>query len=286
MKQLLLICATTQRMKPRIFPHVSALALAVALGANTASAAVIATADFEDNTIGSIVGEGGGSGWTSNWSSATTANVVSGGLSYSNGSVASNGGSHAMEIIPGTAVSTPALERSLSTQTVTLYMSFLWRDSANNDSPTASTDFTQVGFDPSATDGNPNLSFLRNSGNLLVRAGGAGGADSGVDANIGTTYMIVLKATRVGGANYTGELWVNPSSLTEGSPDATIGDTGIGNIGTFLVRTANHEDGDAFQIDNIRVGTEWSDVVLAVPEPSAALLGGLGILTLLRRRRA
>jgi len=274
-------------MKPRILPHVSALALAVALGANSASAAVIASADFEDNTLGTIVGQAGGSGWTNTWSAAAaSANVVSGGLSYSNGSVASSGGSHAIEIISGTgSVLNSALQRSFSTQTVTLYMSFLWQDSANNESPTASGDFTQVGFDNASTDGNPNLSFLRNNGNLTLRNGTGGGVDTGLDGSIGTTYMIVVKATK-GATYYTADMWVNPTSLTEVAPLASnTANSGINDIGTFLVRTAFMETSDAFQIDNIRIGTEWSDVVLAVPEPSAALLGGLGTLMLLRRRR-
>lgn len=227
------------------------------------SAAPIASSDFEDNATGSISGQGGGMGWTNTWNvnaDITAAQVVNANLTYANGEVASDGGSHALEVIPGTDL-TPAFKRLFTTQTGNVYMSFLWRDSVNNDSPTAS-DFTQVGFDPATDDGNPNLSFLRNNGNLLIRSGSStGGSDSGVDGNIGTTYMIVIQATRVGGENYTAKLWVNPSSLTEGAPDATSGDTGIGNIGTFLVRTAFHEAGDAFQIDNILIGTNWSDVV-------------------------
>lgn len=37
--------------------------------------------------------------------------------------------------------------------------------------------------------------------------------------------------------------------------------------------------------DEIRIGTTFDSVVLAIPEPSTALLGGIGMLFLLRRRR-
>jgi hypothetical protein len=43
--------------------------------------------------------------------------------------------------------------------------------------------------------------------------------------------------------------------------------------------------GDAQTLDNFVVGTTMLDVD-AIPEPSSTLLGGLGMLGLLRRRRA
>ena len=59
--------------------------------------------------------------------------------------------------------------------------------------------------------------------------------------------------------------------------------TGISNIGEFVSRVAFGEVGDAYQVDNIRIGTEWSDVV--IPEPSAPMLMGLAALGLALRRR-
>lgn len=37
--------------------------------------------------------------------------------------------------------------------------------------------------------------------------------------------------------------------------------------------------------DEIRIGESLDDVVVPIPEPTTALLGGLGTLLLLRRRR-
>ena len=95
--------------------------------------------------------------------------------------------------------------------------------------------------------------------------------------------MIVLKATVGGGGDYDADLWVNPSSLTEVASDVAASDSGITSIGTFLSRVAFSEVGDAYQIDNIRIGDTWEDVV--IPEPSIAVLIGLAGLGLLRRQR-
>lgn len=57
-------------------------------------------------------------------------------------------------------------------------------------------------------------------------------------------------------------------------------------VASHLVLWSNGGGGNG-ELDAIRIGTTWEDVtgVTLVPEPSAALLGGLGLLALLRRRR-
>jgi len=52
----------------------------------------------------------------------------------------------------------------------------------------------------------------------------------------------------------------------------------------FLQFTIN--GGPTAQFDDFRLGTEITDVVNVIPEPRVALLGSLGLLALLRRRRS
>ena len=213
--------------------------LATLLACPVGKGAIIATAGFEDNTIGAIAGQGGGSGWTNNWSTSVGAEIVNASLSYSNGPVVSNGGSQAVNVVTGTAITDAVLERKFATQNGDVYMSFLWRDSVNDTAPATGDDFAQIGFDPATDNGNPNLSFLRQANNLGLRTGTSGRSDSGVNSAVGTTFMIVLKATSTGG-NYNADLWVNPSSLTEVASDVSANNAGIANIGTFLGRVAVH----------------------------------------------
>lgn len=62
--------------------------------------------------------------------------------------------------------------------------------------------------------------------------------------------------------------------------------TGVDNTFTNLQLKVGGPNGNYPAIDEIRVGETWADVTGVIPEPSSALLGGLGLLALLRRRRA
>jgi hypothetical protein len=81
---------------------------------------------------------------------------------------------------------------------------------------------------------------------------------------------------------YTSPAAAGVTSLASvGSPSATISPT-VANGGNLFFRWSGADVGgsgsrDEFALDNISI--------TAVPEPSAALLGGLGLLALLRRRR-
>lgn len=273
-------------------------AVAAALSGGVTQAALIATESFEDYAPGDgLDGKSGGSGsWSGSWSAASGAantSVVSGGLSFSSGDVAHNGGSVALQTQYGSEDITDGLyHRPLPTQTDTLYMSLLFRDTVNDDETGSgdlggADDFVQWGFDNN-TD-NPNASILRRNGALQARSGTTNGDDSGFNAMVGQTFLLVFKAEKSTGATEYDEvsLFVNPNSTVEpGTPDALdSGDSGVSSVSNFVARSAFHEDGDTFVIDDIRIGTTFGDVV--VPEPSAlvlAVLASLALFLATRRR--
>jgi MYXO-CTERM domain-containing protein len=98
-----------------------------------------------------------------------------------------------------------------------------------------------------------------------------------------TAYTILMRYDFVAGAlNDTGALFVNPTTADGSGDTAYVAATITGTDATTISSVSLRQGGSTTApggvvIDNI--------VVSSIPEPSAALLGGLGLLALLRRRR-
>ena len=117
---------------------------------------------------------------------------------------------------------------------------------------------------------------------VIEHRGGAGQISSGVDAVVGETALLVVKAEFLAG-NDRFTFYVNP---TVGGPEPSGGavktDLDLGVVtGVTLYSTGAHD------VDEIRIGTTYADVVpptgdgSAVPLPGVAwagmaLLGGVG----------
>ena len=74
-----------------------------------------------------------------------------------------------------------------------------------------------------------------------------------------------------------------------GSPSIstfTLRNGGAQAINAFMVATSQVASATTSYIDDIYIDTTGFNAISPVPEPSAVLIGGLGMLTLLRRRRA
>lgn len=110
---------------------------------------------------------------------------------------------------------------------------------------------------------------------------------SGTSFDIGTsaaTYLIAGQIDWVASGNDTMTLY-NITDVTSISAPAAFA-TLTQDFDQSQFDTISFESRQIAVVDEIRFGTSWSDVGLSiVPEPSAALLGGLGTLLLLRRRK-
>jgi hypothetical protein len=244
--------------------YVVVFALAVCLGTAPASAELIFGDNFETYTTGDLNGQNGAmSGATGTWGAAYTANavidVVAGGLAYSNGAISIDGGTQHAVINNFNADS--LLSRPFTSQSGTIYFSFLFRPVSG----VSSDEFVQFMMNNDTASATSAAVIMRD--HFEARGTAASGSPPSPDSPVvpvaGTTYLLVGKVSKVASTNYNRvELFVNPSSLTETSADATATtNIGVGSLGFFTVRTANLAAGDMYQFDALRVGTTWGDVV-------------------------
>jgi hypothetical protein len=85
--------------------------------------------------------------------------------------------------------------------------------------------------------------------------------------------------------NDTLTVWLNPDFGVEaGSQTANRTTTFTGNFSFDNIRLREGGAGNGWNFSNISVATTPTEIGF-VPEPSAVLLGGIGLLCLLRRRR-
>lgn len=129
--------------------------------------------------------------------------------------------------------------------------------------------------------------YIKSSGAGFVMALGTSSGTSGLiygstELNFTTPYTLLARYDFVAGAaNDTGALFINPTT-DDGSGDApyvpaTTTGTDATVIGGIGLRQGTASTAPTVIVDNL---------VVSIPEPSTALLGTLGLLGLLRRRRS
>ncbi len=134
-------------------------------------------------------------------------------------------------------------------------------------------------FDWGATNlGGPAFTSVDVSGDSLVNSN-----DGGVIASA-TTYLIVGHAQwgADGAANDIVTLYMPDTDMNIGT--AVARSEGVLDQSDFSLINTNHGNGVVSRWDEIRIGDSYASVT-PVPEPSAALLSGLGVMMLLRRRK-
>lgn len=242
----------------------NALTCAALLGSAALSqAAVLVSEDFS-YANGSLNGQSGGTGFSNAWTSTTN---VSGGVAT------------------GNASSTRTLSTSFGT-TGTVWVSFDW---GYTSTPSEGASFGGLTFYA----GTGPESEKQLVGNTWPGVGhdrwGTNGATISLVSSVGMkTGVAKITLGGEGANNDMIQVWVGATGSpvdVSGAALLTASGRDLENIDGIRINGQDFSGDPGAGFDNLLIGTTMLDVD-AVPEPSAALLGGLGMLALLRRRRA
>lgn len=126
--------------------------------------------------------------------------------------------------------------------------------------------------------------YIRSSGTGFVMALGtsSGAATYGTTVlDFNTAYTLLVRYDIIAGTtNDTGALFINPANELGIGDTAYVAATTVGTDAT-LINSVSLRQGTATSAPGVTIDS----ITVLVPEPSSALLGALGILGLLRRRR-
>ncbi|MGA0900777.1 MAG: hypothetical protein ACO3SO_10260 [Luteolibacter sp.] len=155
-------------------------------------------------------------------------------------------------------------------------------------------------FDLAVEQGGRNIGLgITAGGDLTAFAGGSGSFNQTVGAlTEGVDHLVIVRMENnlpaIGGLDRI-SVWLDPTDLSSlGGANIVQEETNVyvGNNSSFQfdlldINALIGNTGDSIYFDEFRLGDNLADVTpfITIPEPSAALLGGLGALLLLRRRR-
>jgi fibronectin-binding autotransporter adhesin len=271
---------------------------ALLASASIASASIIASESFESYSPGAIAGQNGGTGWAAAWTETAAGNpsknvvdttssplvfVIPGGQTI-------DGATRAVEFqMPGTSTA-GLLQRQLSSPlSQTYYVAYLVRyvGSAGGTWAGGNNTFTlHLGTDATTTSTTLNFGLRGDTGgggtaNEFVMRVGTGapvaGASTGGQLTNDTTYYLVCQYNWGGSGFTSAKMWLNPtlSDITDtpgGDASLTFASP-IAATAYVFYRATVWENNDIVQVDELKIGTDWVDVVppLGPPVPQVSV---------------
>jgi trimeric autotransporter adhesin len=260
------------KMNTKIKIGAMAAALLAAM-ATSLSAASLLNDSFNSYTDGNLVGQGG---WTQVGSStALPMQVNSGVVSMAQGSAQDADSDFSSSVTSGS-----------------IYYSLTINYSAKNGTADYGVAITDGG---SSSFGGRLYAKSSGSGYVLAIAGSSTAPTVfGAELSFNTSYSIVVRYDIVAGAtNDTASMYVTAGSFNANEASNSVynsfttwtGGSEVSSFTALLLRQGTNTG--AFTVDNIKIGTLFSDVVAAVPEPSAfaAFAGVIALAGVVMQRR-
>ena len=253
---------------------------------------------FEDYAAGTKLGNGspnGGTGFAGGFigqvgTSPDASYVMDGGLVYQGGTLKVDGGNRRLRCTKLTNYDNPFRRKTQTYGSDVFYFSFMVRTDTQTVAGSDQDDMA-VGF--YSKDAYPPCGVaIGGSGTKYFRARvlNTDGQLSSIQFEGDTTYFVVCKVEKtqksVKDRYNKVSILVNPTSDVEPATwDIEYEYTGTGNTGfdnaelnfiNFGVKRANQEDGDWYDLDELRAGTVWNDVVVNASAPADAVWTGEG----------
>jgi len=247
----------------------------------TCRAELLASESFESCAVGPAAGQGSGSGWATSWDQtgggnprAEVMDTTGDPLRYAvpgGGSI--HGGSRAVEVqLTGAASSQLALRRQLAVPIgQTFYAGYLVRHRAGASWAGGNNTFTLHLATNATSTASLNFGLRGNtsagSDEFVIRYGtGApmAGAATGGQVETGTNYYVVARMNWNGAEFASANLWLNPGADGEAAKpggDATLTGLSCGAVTHVFWREAVLDADDVLQVDELKIGSTWSDVV-------------------------
>ena len=285
---------------------------ALLLGTHSAVQGALVAYEPFDYSAGALGSASGGTGFAGNWSSNGTTNVVAADLTYGDLDTAGgrignlSGGQNRFGASRTIDLSTPGLLADGEELWFSLMMGY---DSGGNRTNSRLTfvlgtesmsgaNFAYYFPTAGATGLGVTLGRFGSNGRIVATqvrdstfgASGFGGNVYGTgqtttvvpDSNgsLNVDYRLVVGRITWGASTDTIDIFLPDTNLNLGSVHSTL----TVDVDQSGYDTISFARGDKMVMDEIRFGATSADV-LPVPEPGVALLGGLGVLAMLRRRR-